>query len=78
MSDGFMSLPFTSYVGCRVEKVGGDYYFRGNLVAVFQKRSGQWRAVVENDDGIVHIFNFMQLRLVGTDLESLSVGDEVP
>lgn len=43
------------------EKDGGDYIFRGLIVATFRKRSGQWRYVVENDDGILHIFSGKQL-----------------
>jgi hypothetical protein len=48
-------------VGDRVEKIGGDYTFRGVVVAVFCKRSGVVRVVVENDDGILHIFSPGQL-----------------
>lgn len=48
--------------GDLVEKTGGDYYFRGWVLSVFKKRSGQERVVVENADGIVHIFNPTQLR----------------
>jgi hypothetical protein len=48
-----------------VEKVGGDYTFRGFVVAVFNKRrSGEIRYVVENDDGVLHIFSGMQLRVL--------------
>lgn len=40
---------------------GGDYRFSGYVVAIFEKRSGQVRCVVENQDGILHIFNPAQL-----------------
>jgi hypothetical protein len=53
--------PISLRVGDCVEKIGGDYTFRGVVVAVFSKRSGAVRVVVENDDGILHIFNPGQL-----------------
>jgi hypothetical protein len=48
-------------VGDQVIKTGGDYVFSGEVRAVFSKRSGQVRVVVENPDGILHIFNPRQL-----------------
>lgn len=51
-------------VGDAVVKAGGDYYFNGHVVAVFAKRSGAVRVVVENDEGILHIFNPRQLELI--------------
>lgn len=51
-------------VGDRVAKCAGDYRFHGSVRAVFQKRSGLWRVVVENDDGILHIFNVGQVERV--------------
>jgi len=48
----------------RVIKDGGDYTFRGQVVAIFQKRSGAVRYVVENDDGILHIFSAANLTLI--------------
>lgn len=48
-------------VGQRVVKTGGDYTFAGVVIARFTKRSGAVRYAVENDDGIVHIFNGKQL-----------------
>ena len=51
-------------VGDEVEKVNGDYRFRGHIVAVFLKRSSQTRYVVENPDGILHIFSRGNLTLV--------------
>jgi hypothetical protein len=48
-------------VGDRVIKAGGDYRFEGQVVSVFRKLGGQIRYVVENDDGILHIFSPAQL-----------------
>lgn len=48
----------------RVTKLGGDYTFRGVVVAVFYKRSGILRYVVENDEGILHIYSRTNLRVV--------------
>jgi hypothetical protein len=50
-------------VGDVVEKTGGDYVFIGTVQAVFKKRNEVMRIVVENYDGILHIFNPTQLRL---------------
>jgi len=48
--------------GERVVKNKGDYRFEGQIMAIFYKRDGQkLRVVVENDDGILHIFNQNQL-----------------
>lgn len=52
------------HVGDRVTKTTGDYTFTGTVVASFPKRSGETRVVVENDDGILHIFNPKQLAAV--------------
>lgn len=47
-----------------VVKLSGDYYFRGEVVAVFQKlNDGPWRYVVQNEDGVLHIFSDKQLTL---------------
>jgi hypothetical protein len=51
-------------VGDRVLKDSGDYRYEGEVVAVFTKRSGAVRLVVENDDGMLFIFNESQLKLV--------------
>lgn len=49
-------------IGERVEKTGGDYRFVGEVVAAFRKRNGKSiRFVVENDDGVLHIFSDGQL-----------------
>ena len=44
-------------IGDRVEKVSGDYSFEGIIVAKFNKLGGEIRFVVENKDGILHIFS---------------------
>lgn len=51
--------------GQQVVKDGGDYTFRGVVVAVFTKQSGKVRYVVENADGILHIFSEAQLKEAG-------------
>ena len=49
-------------VGEHVAKVGGDYRFAGVVVSVVVKRDRRtWRYVVENDDGVLHIFSAAQL-----------------
>lgn len=45
-----------------VIKDSGDYRFAGKVVAVFQKLSGAWRYVVENDAGILMILNETQIQ----------------
>jgi hypothetical protein len=44
-------------VGDHVRKVGGDYTFDGVVVSKFSKTSGKVRYVVENAQGILHIFS---------------------
>ncbi len=55
-----------------VEKTEGDYRFRGVVVSVFRKwdeasnsLSGPQRVVVQNENGILHIFNPRQLTHLG-------------
>jgi hypothetical protein len=57
------NIPFAFNEGERVVKRTGDYLFFGVVVAVFRNRSGSPRYVVENDAGILHIFNHNQLKL---------------
>lgn len=45
-----------------VEKVGGDYTFEGTVVAIFTKRSGAVRLVVEDDRGVLHVYSEKNLR----------------
>lgn len=54
-------LKFRFQIGDQVKKVTGDYVFQGEIVAIFKKKSGSVRVVVENPDGILHIFNPTQL-----------------
>lgn len=44
-------------VGKTVSKVNGDYKFEGRIVSVFAKCNGVIRLVVQNADGILHIFS---------------------
>jgi hypothetical protein len=50
-------------LGDPVEKIGGDYTFQGEVVAVVRKKSGLVRYVVEDDRGILFIFNEKSLRM---------------
>lgn len=43
--------------GDKVKKVGGDYTYEGMVVSIITKRSGQTRYVVEDDRGMLFIFN---------------------
>lgn len=61
MTDGMRLKPKFDN-GDFVIKDGGDYVFSGDVRCTFYKRSGAKRVVVENNDGIVHIFNEEQLR----------------
>lgn len=49
-------------VGDIVEKVGGDYTFKGHVVAVFTKISGAIRLVVEDDRGVLHVYSEKNLK----------------
>ena len=51
-------------VGDCVAKLRGDYSFEGAVVAVFNKLSGARRYVVENRDGVLHIFSGSNLGLM--------------
>lgn len=51
-------------VGQRVRKDRGDYIFEGEVVARFNKRSGLRRYVVEDDRGLLFIFNEGSLKEV--------------
>jgi hypothetical protein len=43
-------------------RLAGDYRFAGVVVSVVVKRDRRtWRYVVENDDGVLHIFSAAQL-----------------
>lgn len=58
------AIPFAFKTRDAVVKRGGDYSFYGIILSAFRKRSGSPRYVVENEDGIVHIFNHDQLEKV--------------
>lgn len=45
----------------RVKKAGGDYTFEGVVVAMFNKRGGEVRYVIEDDRGILLIMNPRQI-----------------
>lgn len=51
-------------IGERVRKDSGDYTFEGNVVSVFRKRSQAVRYVVEDDRGLLFIFNEASLKRV--------------
>jgi len=52
-------------VGTRVRKVTGDYSFNGVVIAIFLKlNETNVRVVVENPEGILHIFSPLQLEIV--------------
>lgn len=59
-----MKLMSEYQVGDQVEKVGGDYQFVGVVVAAFQKLSGVWRYVVEDDRGVLHVYSAKILRRI--------------
>lgn len=50
-------------IGDNVTKVTGDYKFSGVVIACCLKRDGVTeRVIVENADGVVHIFSPKQLQ----------------
>lgn len=49
-------------IGELVEKFTGDYKIRGEIVALFKKKSGVKRAVIETKEGLLLIFNLEQIR----------------
>ena len=51
-------------IGDTVKKVGGDYKFKGKVIVVFLKLSKAVRVVVENKDGVLHIFSPQQLQKI--------------
>ena len=50
-------------IGSKVKKIGG-YIFEGEIRAIFTRKNKEFRYVVENGEGILHIFNGKQLELV--------------
>jgi hypothetical protein len=61
------AIPFAFNEGDFVIKDTGDYLFDGIVMCRFRKRSGTPRYVVENEAGIVHVFNHTQLKLNNKD-----------
>lgn len=59
------AIPMAFKEGDAVLKRGGDYDFDGVVLAAFRKRSGSPRYAVENEDGLIHIFNHDQLEFSG-------------
>lgn len=60
-----MSQPEPEFhIGDWVIKQGGDYSFEGLVVASFTKIGGARRYVVENGQGILHIFSGKNLQLM--------------
>lgn len=57
-------VPFKYDVGNHVRKDSGDYTFEGRVVSRFTKRSGLIRYVVEDERGLLFIFNEYSLELV--------------
>lgn len=51
-------------IGVTVEKIGGDYNYRGEIRGIVHKKNGATRYVVENSDGLLFIFNPTQLRII--------------
>ncbi len=54
----------TINIGDKVKKITGDYEFVGVVVAKFEKTNGLIRYVVENENGILHIFSEKNLELI--------------
>lgn len=50
-------IPWIIKEADKVKKVGGDYTYEGIIVGVIHKRSGKIRYVVEDDRGMLFIFN---------------------
>lgn len=51
-------------IGDHVEKTGGDYTYQGEIIGVITKKSGAVRYIVENDMGMLFIFNGTQLKFI--------------
>ena len=51
-------------IGDTVIKDAGDYTFAGVILPSLKKLSGAERYVVENPDGIVHIFSEKNIRIL--------------
>lgn len=47
-----------------LQVTANDYTYEGRLVSTFEKRSGQIRCVIEDDNGRLFIHNAKQLSLI--------------
>lgn len=55
--------PFGELNPVRVKVQASDYAYEGWLAAIFEKRSGAFRAVVEDDNGRLFIHNASQITI---------------
>lgn len=51
-------------VGDLVKKTGGDFSYRGTVVATFKKLAGIEKVVVESKEGVLHVFSPSELTLL--------------
>lgn len=51
-------------IGDHVEKTSGGHTYSGIIVAAYQKLSGAWRYLIEDQDGASFIMTPSQVRLV--------------
>ena len=69
------AIPLAFHEGDHVKKRVGDYRFEGVVLAAFRKRSGSPRYAVENEDGLIHIFNHEQLQVADSSSPPKNKGD---
>lgn len=62
----------------RVRVWGSDYMYEGDIVAVFTKKRGDVRVVVEDDNGRLFIHNCEQLKRDPVDLLQWQVNKKMP
>lgn len=51
-------------VGDQVRKVTGDYQLDGEIRAIFTKKDGKIRLVVEHEPGFLHIYSPNNIKLL--------------
>ena len=61
---GSSDLKVAFEFGIKVKKVGGDYTYEGVIAGIILKTSGEIRYVVEDDRGMLFIFNEKSLELL--------------
>lgn len=66
------AVSFVFREGDRVIKRDDDYIFAGVVIAAFRKRDGSPRYAVENDEGVIHVFDQGRLEYIG-HVESPSI-----